>query len=96
MTKGDVAATHVSVVAGSYMNIRPGSGAEWSIHNIYFGTSARLFKTNGTNDIELDSKTGTGGWLYYVFSLNNTYFIRVKNDSGGSGYFGYDGKVSKA
>jgi len=84
-----------SVAAGAYLSIQPGAGVEWTIHNISvpIGTSAELYKYNGTNEILVDSNP-SGGWSGEFFHNTNSIYYRVKNTSASTAYFGYDGIIS--
>lgn len=96
MAVGDTVTAVTSTANGAYLTIQPGSGAEWIVHNITVpeGTSAELYKYDGSNEIKIDTITG-GGWLGYFFHCTNSIYYRVKNTSGSTAYLGYDGIVSK-
>lgn len=93
MTAGDKKIIHTSVANGAYLTIQPGAGEVWQIHNFYFGGDWELYRTDGTNTILVDSNSGPGSIQKRAMLANNTYYFRVKNVSGGSKYYGYDGLV---
>ncbi len=95
MAVGDVVSDLQSIAAGSYLDIRPGSGAEWVIHNIYHEDKVQLSFYDGTNDLAFDWDTGPGGWFWYEFHCTNTRRIRVKNDAGAAKLIGYDGIITQ-
>ena len=94
MAVGDVVAAHSSVDNGAYLTIQAGAGIEWTIHNIYTPGDAELYRTDGTNDILLES-VADAGWFGYFFHVTNSYYFKVKNTSGGAQYMGYDGVITK-
>lgn len=95
MAVGDVVAAHSSVAASGYLDIQPGSGVEWVIHNLYYGAAMELYRTDGTNDVKIDSDSTAGCRMGAVFHVTNSYYLRLKNVSASSAYFGYDGVVTK-
>lgn len=97
MVLGDaVVSASVSITAGSTSTIRPGSGVEWIIHNIYTATTVtvELYATDGTNPILVDTSYG-GGWMNHFFHLTNDQYFYIKNVGATTIYMKYDGIVSK-
>lgn len=96
MAVGDAVTAVTSVASGAYLTIQPGSGVEWVIHNLSvpLGTSAELYKYDGSNEILIDSNL-SGGWSGEFFHLTNSIYYRVKNTSVSTAYLGYDGIISK-
>jgi hypothetical protein len=95
MAVGDVVSAISSIPSGSYLDILPGAGAEWVIHNIYHASDIELHYFDGSNDITFDTETGTGVYAKYAFHCNNSVRVRVKNTTGGAALIGYDGAVTK-
>jgi hypothetical protein len=95
MAVGDVTSDIQSINAGSYLDIQPGSGIEWVIHNIYHEDQVQLEFYDGSNSLIFDSDTGPGIWAWYEFHCNNTRRIRAKNTAATSKLIGYDGVVTK-
>ena len=95
MAVGDVVSDLQSIAAGSYMDIRPGSGIEWVIHNIYHEDRVQLSFYDGTNEIIFDVDYGLGVWAWYEFHCNNTRRIRIKNMAASAKLIGYDGIITK-
>lgn len=95
MAVGDNVLSHSSIANNASLTIRPGSGEEWILHNLYFGGAWELYRTDGTNTIKVDS--GTGVRMLTQLKLKATYSIyyTIKNVSGGSVYMGYDGVIWK-
>lgn len=95
MAIGDAINTLSSVATGSYLDIQPGAGVEWIIHNILVSSTAgiELYISDGTNEELVLSSTG--GLLDYHFHATNSIYYRVKNVSGSTEYIGYDGIISK-
>jgi hypothetical protein len=95
MAVGDVVSGLSSIAAGSYLDIQPGSGAEWVIHNIYHESDIQLEQYDGTNSCIFDTDTGAGVYARFAFHVNNTRRIRVKNTAASAKLIGYDGVVTK-
>jgi len=95
MAIGDVVTAHSSVNAAASLTIQPGAGAEWVIHNLYYGAEMELYRTDGVNAVKIDSDSSLGCRLGAVFHLTNSIYLQLKNVSAGAAYFGYDGIVTK-
>jgi len=95
MAAGDVVSGHASVNNGAYLDIQPGAGAEWIIHNLFYGGAAEIYRTNGSNDVKIDSDTALGCMMGRCFHVTNSIYLRIKNVSGGAVYCGHDGVVTK-
>lgn len=80
MAVGDVFAGMSSVSPGGGLDIRPPSGTEAVIHNIYHESNATLLLTDGTNSFAFDSETGSGVWARFNFHVTYGLWIRVRND----------------
>lgn len=95
MAVGDNVLAHSSVANGSYLTIRPGSGEEWIINNLFMGGAWELYRTDGTNAIKVDS--GSGVRMLTQLKLKATYsiYFTIKNVSGSAAYTGYDGVIWK-
>ncbi|WP_026694075.1 hypothetical protein [Peribacillus kribbensis] len=99
MAQGDLITNVTSVAAGAFLDIIPGSGAEWIISNINYGnTTIEIYQSDGTNNILCDQQVGTStGGAAWGLSLKctPTRYYRIKNTSASAAYIGYDGIVSK-
>ncbi len=95
MAVGDVCSDLQSIAASSYLDIRPGSGVEWVIHNIYHEDKVEISFYDGTNEIVFDVDSGAGSWRWEEFHCTNGRRIRVKNLAGSAKLIGYDGIVTK-
>jgi hypothetical protein len=95
MTKGDTVASLSSVNAAASMTIRPGTGIEWIIHNIYHEAEVELYVVEGANELLFDDASAKGSWSAYFFHLTNTDYMKVKNTNAGAKLIRYDGIVSK-
>lgn len=95
MAQGDVVAETASVANGAYMDIQPGAGAEWIIHNLYWAGAVELYKYDGTDTIKFSSDTAFGALMGTIINISNAHYLRIKNVSGGAIICGYDGVISK-
>ena len=95
MALGSVISSQQSIEDAASLSIKPTTGNEWVIHNIYVpnGSDVELYWTDGTNDTLQD--TNDGAWLNYHFHVTAGYYLKVKNVSGGAIYIGYDGIQTK-
>jgi len=92
MAVGDVVADIQSIAAGAYLDIQPGAGVEWVIHNIYHESDIQLELYDGTNSLIFDTDAGAGIYAKYAFHVKNTIRIRVKNTHATlAKLIGYDG-----
>ena len=95
MAVGDVASALSSISASAYLDIQPGSGVEWVIHNIYHEDSVQVEFYDGSNSLIFDNDTGMGALLWMEFHCTNARRIRVKNTATAAKLIGYDGVVTK-
>lgn len=82
------------VASGGFLNIQPGTGIEWSIHNIHVPNDAEveLYYTDGTNPILVESRVG--GWQGFFFHPTNLRYYQVKNVGTSSIYVAFDGIIT--
>lgn len=92
MAAGNVVAGTASVAAttGTY-DIKPASGVEWVIHNVYYNGAVNFVITDGTNTFQFDSDTGAGARLGLTTHVTNTYWLRITNTGGSAVLIAYDG-----
>ena len=96
MAVGDVKSGLSSVAADGYLSIRPPSGEEWVIHNIYHEYDVELILTDGTNNLIFDTDTGAGVYAKYAFHVTNSIYLKVHNkDTANARLIGYDGVQTK-
>lgn len=96
MAVGDVVANTASVANGAYMDIQPGEGVEWVIHNLYWADGdIELYKYDGSNTIKYHSDTNFGALLNVFLHCTNGDYLRIKNVSGDALICGYDGIITK-
>lgn len=96
MAKGDVKNSLQSVAAGAVLDIKPPSGEEWVIHNIYYHAGpVEINIFNGTLTIKADTDQTAGGRFGAVYHVTSTQWLQIKNTSGAAIIFGYDGIQTK-
>ncbi|MFA5306101.1 MAG: hypothetical protein WC365_01490 [Candidatus Babeliales bacterium] len=85
-----------SVNAAASLTVRPASGDEWIIHNIFSedGYPIEVYITDGTNTIKIDANA-SGGLLGYAFHLTYAVYMTIKNTDASARYISYNGIVSK-
>lgn len=94
MAVGDVVAETISKDDNAYLDVQPGAGVEWVIHNIYYAGAAELYKYDGSNTILFDSSASAGAHLNVRIHLTNGDYMRIRNVSGGAAIVGYDGIIT--
>lgn len=97
MTAGDSVTDYDTVANGQYLTIRPDSGAEWRIENIYCGGAWTLYIYDGTTYTEVlrGNKAEKIPPERLGDVINYTQYFMLKNSSGSSANFGYSGVVWK-
>lgn len=95
MAVGDAVTTSATVTTTNYLDLQPGSGVEWIIHNVYYSGAVELYVYNGTLSLKYDADATYGGKEVMCMHCTNTYYYRVKNVSGGDIVVSYNGMVSK-
>lgn len=94
MAVGDVISDIQSIAASAYLDIQPGAGVEYVIHNIYHEDQVEVYFYDGTNNLLFDSDSGKGDFQG-IYHCENVDRIRVKNTAGTSKLIGYDGVQTK-
>lgn len=95
MATGDVISALTSTAASGFLDVKPASGVEWVIHNLYHEAAGELYISDGTNSILLMTDSAQGGWIGFYLHVNNTRYLRIKNTDAGTKYLGYDGVITK-
>ena len=95
MAQLDVKSGLQSVAAGAVLDIRPGTGEEWVINNLYYGGSIEINRTDGTNVLKFESDGSSGGRLGTIYRLTNSQWMQIKNTGTASILIGYDGVQTK-
>ena len=80
-----------SVGDNSFFEIKALTSQQLEIFNLTFGGACELYKTNGTTDILVETFTQSGGLFNYKLFVSDTIYYRIKNKSGATKYFGYEG-----
>jgi hypothetical protein len=95
MSAGDVYAG-ILVFSGSDDNlIQPDVGDEVTIHNLWYNGEFEIIITDGSNEVTIQTVSGTDGITYIPIHITNSYYIKVTETGGTSGLFGYDGIKTK-
>lgn len=100
MAAGSVYALLESIGNGSSQTIRPASGSEAVVHNLFYAGNVEVYATDGTNSILIakDSTAdaaGGGSMLGLFLHVTNAHWLTVKNvAASGSKVIGYNGVVT--
>lgn len=93
---GDVVADCQSIASAALLDIQPGAGVEWIIHNIGFTHEVELQRYDGTDTAAMVTFSGPGWQNFFPgIHVNNTQRIRVKNNDASSRVICYDGIITK-
>lgn len=84
-----------SVANNGFLDLQPGSGTEWIIHNYSYAGAMELYFYDGTNSVKADEDTTAGSRRGEQLHVTNTKYYRIKNISGASALICADGVVSK-
>lgn len=95
MAKGDVVSALQSVATGATLDIQPGAGVEWVIHDIYHEAVVDLQWYDGTNVLTFAAGLDGGVETNLQFHMTNSRRVRVKNNDAAAKLIGYDGIQTK-
>lgn len=96
MAKGDVWTYQASVANGAYQNIQPGVGYEAHICNFWGSGAIEVYQYDGTNEVLVNEVNSSPYAIAkFIYPVNNTYYLRIKNVSGGTIYVGFSGIYTK-
>jgi len=98
MAQGDAVSGWASVASGSFLEVQPGAGVEWSIFTLYSPAEISIWHTDGTNNFLIIPK-GAASVPTFLNNLGlvatNGKWWRIKNENASSQYLGYDGRQTK-
>ena len=95
MAVGDIFSDIQLVANLAYLDIRPASGKEAVVNNIYFEDDVAISFYDGVNEVDFDIATGAGIYARFGFDVDNTNRIRVKNTGGEAHPIGYSGRYTR-
>lgn len=86
-----------SVASAGTLDIQPGAGVEWVIHNVYVpeGVSVDFQYYDGTNTITFDSDDVDGSRFNLNWHVTNGTRVRILNNDAGAQFLAADGIVTK-
>jgi hypothetical protein len=92
MAVGDAVLVHSNVANDNYLTIQPASGDEYIITNIWAAGAIEVYMSDGTNNVLIEN-TAVEPYSFnnYKWIASNSYYLKVKNVSGGSVYIGCSG-----
>lgn len=91
MAAGNMVGGTSSLAASATYDIKPASGVEWVIHNVYYNNQLKLSMTDGTNVVDFDTDTGQGARMGLTTHVSNGYWLRVTNTGASALLIAYDG-----
>ena len=97
MAVGDTVTAWATKASNATTNVQPGAAIEWLIHTLQSGAgkSMEVYLTEDGTTFTL-VETLTGGSVHgLTWRLTNTFWMQLKNVSGGTAYNGYQGVVTK-
>lgn len=90
---GSIVSNIESVDDGNHLEIQPAADTEWGIQTIYHEDDVTIQFGDGADWITVDTVSGGGVYVRYLFMCTNDHYIRVTNTSGGAALIGYVGTV---
>ena len=85
-----------SIATGARLDIQPGAGVEWDIHNVYFTHQVTLERFDGTDNAAFATYSGPGRQNFIpALRVTNTNRLRVLNDDASSRVICYDAVITK-
>lgn len=94
MAVGDAVVDNSSVATTAFLDIQPGAGVEWFVHNIFHEADIEVSWYDGTNTITVEQYLSNGRRPMGV-RVTNSIRLRVKNLDAGTKRIGYDAVVTK-
>lgn len=92
---GDAVTSCSSISAGATLDIQPGAGVEWFLHNIWFEYNVEIQRYDGTNTVATVQLLGPD-FQPLATRLTNGNRVRIKNLHGSSAkLICYDAVVTK-
>lgn len=93
---GDTVADCQSIASSARLDVQPGAGVEWIVHNIFFTHQVTLDRFDGTDTAAFLVLSGAG-WQNFQpgFHVTNTNRLRIQNNDASSRVICYDAIVTK-
>jgi hypothetical protein len=97
MAVGDVVCSVSSISTAAQLNIQPGAGREWVIHNINYGGAMSIAQSDTTTSTlcTFDTDSAAGNRANLSYHCSTAFFYVIRNTSTLAYYAGYDGVVTK-
>lgn len=99
MAVGDVVSALTSVGAAGTLDIQPGAGVEWVIHNLYIDSTAvsiDILFFDGVNSLKWQAgQSGPVLLSNMQHHVTNARWLRLVNNDGSARLLGYDGVQTK-
>jgi hypothetical protein len=94
MAVGDAVVNNSSVATTAFLDIVPGAGVEWFVHQIMHEAEVEIYWYDGTNDILIATPTGAN-YENMQTRVTSSIRLRVKNVNAGTKRIGYSAVVTK-
>jgi len=92
---GDVYELFSSVAPAAYLEVKPASGKEVVIHNVYHPDAINLKLVKGTDELDFLDEAGKSVLTGMYLHLTNTQFLRIYNTALGAIFIAVDGIKTK-
>lgn len=90
-----ISADGASVADNDFLTIRPISGTDIIVRNIYHEKATEIYKSDGINNVIFDNHDKEGHWSSHFFHVTYGDFLKIKNVSGSSAKISYDAVIVK-
>jgi len=94
MVRGDAVVGIDSIDPAATLDIRPSSGEEWIIHNVYHEVNIELRIATATQTLAFASSTAPNVYSKDMH-VTNSQWLNIKNTDTSAGLIAYDGMVTK-
>ncbi len=94
MAVGDAVVNNSSISTTAFLDIQPGAGVEWYVHNIHHEAEIEISWYDGTNTITTQAVLAADKTPVNA-RVTNSIRLRVKNTNAGTKRIGYDAVVTK-
>lgn len=84
----------VSVAAGSTTDLKPPTGVEATIHNIFVSGACKIKITDGTNTVEIDTYDSSIALMAYYINVTDSYWVQIENTGTSDIVVAFDGVIT--
>ncbi|MHA1286149.1 MAG: hypothetical protein ACTSPB_01975 [Candidatus Thorarchaeota archaeon] len=95
MSIGDTVISLYTLPGSATLNIRPSTGTEWEIHNIYAGATCLLSVTDGSTALQVKTLGLDAPVEKAKYEITNSIYLQLENATGSTTLVSYMGVIVK-